>query len=52
MQLSVLSALARMDVDLWEEAACLAVMPRAIVEKILVDSIGSSAEVGTHRKRR
>ena len=39
MQLSVLSALARMDVDPWEEAARLAVMPRAIVEKILVSTL-------------
>jgi hypothetical protein len=41
MQLSVLSALARMDVDPWEEAARLAVMPRAIVEKILVSKLDS-----------
>ena len=30
MQLSVLSALARMDVDPWEEATRLAAMPKAI----------------------
>jgi hypothetical protein len=41
MQLSVLSALARMDVDPWEEAARLAVMPRAIVEKVMVSTLDS-----------
>ena len=36
MQLSVLSALARMDVDPWEEATRLAAMPKAIAERTLV----------------
>ena len=36
MQLSVLPALARMDVDPWEEADRLAVMPKAIAERTLV----------------
>jgi hypothetical protein len=35
MQLSVLSALARMDVDPWEEATRLAAMPKAIAERAL-----------------
>ena len=39
MQLSVLSALARMDVDPWEEAHRLAAMPKAIAERILVSTI-------------
>lgn len=39
MQLSVLSALARMNVDPWEEAARLAAMPKAIAEKTLVSTI-------------
>ena len=36
MQLSVVSALARMDVDPWEEATRLAAMPKAIAERALV----------------
>jgi hypothetical protein len=36
MRLSVLSALARMNVDPWEEATRLAAMPKAIAEKALV----------------
>jgi hypothetical protein len=36
MRLSVLSALARMNVDPWEEATRLAAMPKAIAEKTLV----------------
>jgi hypothetical protein len=36
MQLSMLSALARMDVDPWEEATRLAAMPKAIAERTLV----------------
>jgi hypothetical protein len=36
MRLSVLSALARMNVDPWEEATRLAAMPRVIAEKTLV----------------
>lgn len=35
MQLSVLSALTRMNVDPWDEAARLAAMPKAIAEKAL-----------------
>lgn len=34
--LSVISALARMDVDPWEEASRLAAMPKAIAEKTLL----------------
>jgi hypothetical protein len=36
MRLSVLSALARMNVDPWEEAGRLATMPRAIAERTLL----------------
>ncbi len=36
MRLSVLSALARMNVDPWEEATRLAAMPNAIAEKTLL----------------
>ena len=36
MRLSVISALARSNVDPWEEAARLAAMPRAIAEKTLL----------------
>ena len=36
MRLSVISALARSDVDPWEEATRLAAMPRAIAEKTLL----------------
>ena len=36
MRLSVISALARMNVDPWEEATRLAAMPKAIAEKTLV----------------
>lgn len=39
MRLSVLSALARMDVDPWEEAARLAAMPKAIAERTLVSTL-------------
>ena len=35
-QLSVLSALARMDVDPWQEATRLSAMPKAIAERTLV----------------
>jgi hypothetical protein len=41
MQLSVLAALARMNVDPWEEAARLAAMPRGIVESTLVSTLDS-----------
>ena len=40
MRLSVLSALARMDVDPWEEATRLAAMPKAIAERTLVSTVG------------
>ena len=36
MQLSVLSALARSNVDPWEEAIRLAAMPKAIAERTLL----------------
>jgi hypothetical protein len=36
MRLSVVSALARMDVDPWEEAKRIAAMPKAIAERTLV----------------
>ena len=39
MQLSVLSALVRMDVDPWEEATRLAAMPEAIAERALVSTL-------------
>ena len=40
MRLSVLSALARMNVDPWEEATRLAAMPKAIAERALVSTLG------------
>ena len=39
MQLSVLSALVRMNVDPWEEATRLAAMPKAIAERTLVSTL-------------
>src|ERR1700730_8099647 len=39
MQLSVLSALARMDVDPWEEVTRLAAMPKAIAERALLSTL-------------
>jgi hypothetical protein len=41
MRLSVLSALARMDVDPWEEAAKLAAMPKAITGRTLASMLDS-----------
>jgi hypothetical protein len=44
MQLSVLSTLARMNLDPWEEAARLATMPKAIAEETLastLDNVGA-----------
>ena len=41
MHLSVLSALARMNVDPWEEAARLAAMPKAIIGRTLVSTLDS-----------
>jgi hypothetical protein len=39
MRLSVLSALARMDVDPWEEATKLAAMPKAIAQSTLISTL-------------
>ena len=39
MRLSVLSALARMNVDPWQEATRLAAMPKAIAERTLVSTL-------------
>jgi hypothetical protein len=39
MRLSVLSALARMNVDPWEEAGRLAAMPKATAEKTLLSAL-------------
>lgn len=39
MRLSVLSTLARMNVDPWEEAGRLAAMPRALAEKTLLAAL-------------
>jgi hypothetical protein len=39
MRVSVLSALARMDVDPWEEAGRLATMPRAAAARLLASSL-------------
>jgi len=39
MRLSVLSALARMNVDPWEEATRLAAMPKTIAEKTLLSTL-------------
>ena len=39
MRLSVLSALARQDVDPWDEATRLAAMPKTIAEKALVSTL-------------
>jgi hypothetical protein len=47
MPLSVLSALARMNVDPWEEAARLAAMPKEVAEKTLVSTFDvASASIG------
>ena len=39
MRLSVLSALARLDVDPWEEATKLAAMPKAIAQSTLISTL-------------
>ena len=39
MRLSVLSALARMNVDPWEEATKLAAMPRALAQSTLISTL-------------
>src|SRR5580704_16095137 len=49
MQLSVLSALARMDVDPWEEATRLAAMPKAIAERALVSTLDRVLGKGWNR---
>ena len=41
MRLSVLSALARMSLDPWEEASRLAAMPKAIAQRALVSILDS-----------
>jgi hypothetical protein len=47
MPLSVLSALARMNVDPWEEAARLAAVPKPVAEKTLVSTFNLvSANIG------
>lgn len=43
MRLSVLSALARMNVDPWEEATRLAAMPKAIAERTLISILDLAA---------
>jgi hypothetical protein len=48
MQLSVLSALARMDVDPWEEAAHLATMPKALAERTLASAIDKVFTLDPH----
>ena len=50
LQLSVISALARMDVDPWEEATQFAAMPKAAAEKALVailDLICGNSQIGS-----
>src|SRR6202022_2382407 len=49
MRLSVLSALARMDVDPWEEATRLAAMPKAIAERALVSTLDRVLGKGWNR---
>ncbi len=49
MRLSVLSALARMNVDPWEEATRLAAMPKAIAERTLVSILGSILDLASGR---
>src|SRR3981081_2995966 len=49
MRLSVLSALARMDVDPWEEATRLAAMPKAIAERTLVSTLDQVLGKGWNR---
>ena len=49
MQLSVLSALARMDVDPWQEATRLAAMPKAIAERTLVSTLDQVLGKSCHR---
>ena len=49
MRLSVLSALARMDVDPWEEPIRLAAMPKAIAERTLVSTLDQVLGKGWNR---
>jgi hypothetical protein len=49
MQLSVLSAFARMDVDPWQEATRLAAMPKAIAERTLVSTLDQVLGKSCHR---
>ena len=51
MQLSVLSALARIDVDPWEEATRLAAMPKAIAERTLVSTLDQVLGKSCHRSK-
>jgi hypothetical protein len=44
MRLSVLSALARMNLDPWEEATRLAAMPRVSAERTLVSTLGLASD--------
>jgi hypothetical protein len=44
MRLSVVSALARMNVDPWEEATRLAAMPSAVAERTLISTLGLTAD--------
>lgn len=43
MQLSVISAMARTNVDPWEEAARLSTMPRATAEKALISTLNRAS---------
>ena len=49
MRLSVLSALARIDVDPWEEATRFAAMPKAIAERTLVSTLDQVLGKSCHR---
>jgi hypothetical protein len=49
MQLSVLSALARIDVDPWEEATRLATMPKAIAVRTFVSTLDQVLGKGWNR---
>jgi hypothetical protein len=44
MRLSVVSALARMNVDPWEEATRLAAMPSTIAERTLISTLGLASD--------
>ena len=53
MRLSVLSALARIDVDPWEEATRLAAMPKAVAERALISilDLASSKSSDQHETK-